>query len=205
MMDPQEQLYGLMSVAEEQQAAVNAAITALVEERKALDTAINGIKSTSGTLQKGTGDAAAKAVRESIGQAPKEAVTALDQARQALDDAAESVRGAGAWLTFKVAAAVAGVGLVLVLAMYGVGRFMMPSEAERQEVRDLRAEKAELEANIADLAKRGGRIKLSTCGPANRLCVQITPKQGSAPVQSDFQGAWVSEDNKSRFVIPLGY
>jgi hypothetical protein len=166
---------------------------------------IDSIKGTSGTLQQATGDAAARAVAESIGQAPKTAVAALNQAVGALDEAAGQVRNAGAWLTFKAAASVAGAGLVMVLAVYVLGRFMLPSEADRQEVERLRSEKAQLEANIADLAKRGGRIKLDHCGPANRLCVEITPAQGEGQGQTDFQGSWVSNDNRHRYVIPRGY
>jgi hypothetical protein len=94
---------------------------------------------------------------------------------------------------------------VMVLAVYVLGRFMLPSEADRQEVERLRSEKAQLEANIADLTKRGGRIKLDRCGPANRVCVEITPAQGEGQGQADFQGSWVSNDNRHRYVIPKGY
>ena len=93
----------------------------------------------------------------------------------------------------------------MVLAVYMLGRFMLPSNAERQEVAQLRVEKAQLEANIANLAKRGGRIKLDRCGPANRLCVEITPAQGDGQGQADFQGSWLSNDNRHRYVIPKGY
>ena len=204
-MDDQDKLGAMFAVMEEQQAAVQSAIAGLAQERKAMGTAIEAIKNTSGTLQKATGDAAARAVMESIGQAPKVAATALNQAAGALDEAAEQVRSAGSWLTFKAAASVAGVGLVMVLAVYALGHFMLPSEADRQEVAQLRAEKAQLEANIANLAKRGGRIKLERCGPANRLCVEITPAQGEGQGQADFQGAWLSNDRRHQYVIPKGY
>lgn len=204
-MDDHDKLGAMFAVMEEQQAAVQSAIAGLAQERKAMAAVIDSIKGTAGTLQKATGDAAAQAVGASIGEAPKAAVTALKQATGALEEAADKVSGAGAWLTFKVAAAVAGVGLVLVLAMYGLGRFMLPGEAERQEVQRLRDEKAQLEANIADLAKRGGKIKLDRCGPANRLCVEITPAQGDGAGQTNFQGSWVSNDNRRQFVIPKGY
>ena len=204
-MDDHDKLGAMFAVMEEQQAAVQSAIAGLAQERKAMAAVIDSIKGTAGTLQKATGDAAAQAVGASIGEAPKAAVMALKQATGALEEAAGKVSGAGAWLTFKVAAVVAGVGLVLVLAMYGLGRFMLPGEAERKEVERLRAEKAELEANITDLAKRGGRIKLDRCGPANRLCVEITTAQGDGQGQTNFQGSWVSNDNRRQFVIPKGY
>jgi len=204
-MDDHDKLGAMFAVMEEQQAAVQAAIAGMAQERKAMAAVIDSIKGTSGTLQQATGDAAARAVVDSIGQAPKTAVAALNQAVGALDEAAGQVRSAGAWLTFKAAASVAGAGLVMVLAVYVLGRFMLPSEADRQEVERLRSEKAQLEANIADLTKRGGRIKLDRCGPANRVCVEITPAQGEGQGQADFQGSWVSNDNRHRYVIPKGY
>jgi hypothetical protein len=205
MMDDQDQLGAMFAVMEEQQAAVQSAIAGLAQERKAMGTAIEAIKNTSGTLQKATGDAAARAVMESIGQAPKVAATALNQAAGALDEAAEQVRSAGSWLTFKAAASVAGVGLVMVLAMYVLGRFMMPSDADRQEVAHLRAEKAELEASIADLAKRGARIKLNTCG--NRLCIEASSNQGKDQAGNPVpMGSWATVDGrKVALVIPRGY
>lgn len=204
-MTDHDKFSAMFAVMEEQQTAVQSAIAGLAQERKAMAAVIDSIKGTAGTLQKATGDAAAQAVGESIGQAPKAAAAALKQATEALEGATSKVRSAGAWLTFKSAASIAGVGLVMVLAVYVLGRSLLPSEADRQEVQRLRAEKAELEANIADLAKRGGRIKLSQCGPANRLCVEITPIQGDGPNQADFQGSWISNDNRHRYVIPKGY
>lgn len=123
----------------------------------------------------------------------------------ALDEAAGQVSSAGAWLTFKAVASVAGARLMMVLVVHTMGCFMLPSEADRQEVEQLRSEKAQLEANIADLAKRSGRIKLDRCGPDNRLCVKITPAQGEGQGQADFQGSRLSNDNRHRYVIPKGY
>jgi hypothetical protein len=37
----------------------------------------------------------------------------------------------------------------------------------------LRTQQAALEASATDLARRGGRIKLNTCGPSRRLCVLV--------------------------------
>ncbi len=204
-MDDHDKLGAMFAVMEEQQAAVQSAIAGLVQERKAMATAIEAIKNTSGALQRATGDAAAHAVVESIGQAPKMATKALNQAAGALKEAAEQVRSAGGWLTFKAAAAVASVGLVMVLAMYVLGRFMMPSDADRQELVQLRAEKAELEANIADLAKRGARIKFNTCG--NRLCIEASSNQGKDQAGNPApMGSWQTVDGrKVALVIPRGY
>ena len=204
-MDDHDKLGAMFAVMEEQQAAVQSAIAGLAQERKAMAAAIDAMKNTSGTIQKATGDAAARAVVESIGQAPKTATTALNQAAGALHEATEQVRSAGAWLTFKVAASVAGAGLVMVLAMYVLGRFMLPSDADWQELAQLRVEKAELEANIADLNKRGAKIKLNTCG--NRLCSEASSNQGKDAAGNPApMGSWETVDGrKVALVIPRGY
>ena len=204
-MDDHDKLGAMFAVMEEQQAAVQAAIAGMAQERKAMAAVIDSIKGTSGTLQQATGDAAARAVVDSIGQAPKTAVAALNQAVGALDEAAGQVRSAGAWLTFKAAASVAGAGLVMVLAVYALGRFMLPSEADRQEVDRLRSEKAQLEANIAELNKRGGKIQLTTCG--GRLCIEASTNQGKDDQGNTLAlGGWTTSDSrKVPLVIPRGY
>jgi hypothetical protein len=202
MMDTNYQLSALFAAALEQQEMAKAAVDALAQERGKLAAAIESIKNASSSLQTATGNAATKAVTETLGKAPRTAVDALGVATEALDDAADRVRDAGACISWKFALVFALAGAAAVTTNYAIGRFTLP---DRAEIESLRAEKADLEANIADLAKRGGRIKLSTCGPANRLCVQITGKQGDAPGQTDYQGAWLSEDNKKRFAIPQGY
>jgi len=204
-MDDHDKLGAMFAVMEEQQAAVQSAIAGLAQERKAMVAVIDAIKGTAGTLQKATGDAAAHAVVESIGKAPKAAATALNQAAGVLDEAASQVHSAGAWLTFKAAAIIAGVGLVMVLTLYVLGRFMLPSDAERQEVAQLRAEKAELEANIADLSKRGGRLKFNTCG--GRVCIEASSNQGKdANGNPASMGSWRTTDGRDvALVIPRGY
>lgn len=201
-MDTQAQLEALFAAALEQQEAAKAAVADLAQERKALAVAVEAIKNASSSLQTATGSAASKAVAESLSQAPKSAVTALNTATCALDEAADKVRNAGAWISWKFALVFAFAGAAAVATNYAIGRFTLP---DRAEIEALRSEKAELEANIANLTTRGGKIKLDKCGPANRLCVEITPAQGAGPGQADFQGSWVSNDNRHRYVIPKGY
>lgn len=204
-MDDHDKLGAMFAVMEEQQAAVQSAIAGLTQERKAMAEAINTLQSTSRTLQKATGDAAAQAVTESLGKGPKVATETLKAATEALEEAAGQVRGAGAWLTFKAAASVAGVGLAMVLAVYVLGRFMLPSEDERQEVGRLRTEKAELEANIAELKRRGGKIQFTTCG--GRLCIEASTNQGKDDQGNPLPlGGWSTTDSrKVPLVIPRGY
>jgi cell division protein FtsB len=197
-----EDLGALYGMALKQQEAATEAINELAKERARLSAAIEELQNSSKSLQKAAGDAAARAVTETLGQAPKTAQTAFDAATGALNVAAGKVRTAGAWLTWQFALVFVLVGTAAVVTNYAIGRFTLP---DRAEIDALRLEKADLEANITNLAKHGGRIKLSTCGPGDRLCVQITTKQGNTPGQTDFQGAWMSMDQKKHFIIPYGY
>lgn len=201
-MDTNEQLSALFAAAIEQQETAKATINDLVEERAKLLATINSIKDAARSLQTAAGDAASKAVEESLGKAPKAATGALKTATEALNDAADKVRNAGAWISWKFALVFVLAGVAAVTTNYVIGRFTLP---DRAEIEALRSEKSELEANIAELSKRGGRIKLERCGPDYRLCVRITPKQGISQGQTDFQGAWTSADANQRFVIPYGY
>ena len=197
-----DDLGALYGMALKQQEAATDAINELVKERAQLSATIEALQNTSKSLQKAAGDAAAKAVTETLAQVPKTAQTAFDAATGALDVAAGKVRTAGAWLTWQFAAVFILVGAAAVATNYAIGRFTLP---DRAEIDALRSEKAELEANIEALTQRGARIKMSTCGPDHRRCIQITPQQGNGLGQANFQGSWTSADNKKHFVIPYGY
>jgi hypothetical protein len=199
MMDTNDQLSALFAAALEQQEAAKAAVADLAQERKALAAAVEAIKNASSSLQTATGNAASKAVTDSLNQAPKSAVTALNTATGALDEATDKVRNAGAWISWKFALVFAFAGAAAVATNYAIGRFTLP---DRAEIEALRSEKAQLEASIANLTKRGGKIKFNTCG--GRLCIEASSNQGeTAP---NWKGAaWHNEQNGAALVIPRGY
>lgn len=198
-MNTNDQLSALFAAALEQQEAAKAAVADLAQERKALAAAVEAIKNASNSLQTATGSAASKAVTESLGQAPKSAVAALNTATGALDEASDKVRNAGAWISWKFALVFALAGAAAVATNYAIGRFTLP---DRAEVAALRSEKAELEANIENLRKRGGKIKFNTCG--GRLCIEASSNQGeTAPKWKG--AAWHNEQNGASLVIPKGY
>jgi cell division protein FtsB len=201
-----DDLGALYGMALKQQEAATDAINELAKERAQLSATIEALQNAARGIQKAAGDAAAKAVTETLDKAPQTAQTAFNAATGALDIAAGKVRNAGAWLTWQFGLVFILTGVAAVATNYALGYFTQSQIADlRLEKVQLRMEKAELEANIADLTKRGGKIKLYACGPENRLCVRITSKQGDAPMQSDFQGSWLSADGRQRFVIPHGY
>jgi hypothetical protein len=75
--------------------------------------------------------------------------------------------------------------------------FYLPSKSEMES---LRAERAKLQASIEDLAKRGARIKIDSCG--GRLCVAVDTDQGQSYV--DWRGASHATDGEP-LAIPKGY
>jgi len=201
-MTPEEHLAGLFGVAEDQQKAAQEILGDLVRERAKLTAAIEAIKDASSDLQTTTGSAASKAVTETLAKAPQAAVATLNTATEALETAAGKVTAAGAWISWKFTLVFVLAGTAAVATNYAIGRFTLP---DRAEIEALRSEKVELEANLEDLHKRGGRIKLYKCGPEDRLCIRITSKQGVAPSQTNLPGAWDNSEGTQSFVIPHGY
>jgi hypothetical protein len=63
----------------------------------------------------------------------------------------------------------------------------------REELKALRAERAQLQGAIDELAQRGGRADFKTCGVGNaHLCVRVEPRLGRFG------------DDKDYFVITIG-
>lgn len=197
-----DDLSGLYAAALAQQDAASGAINDLAKEREQLSAAIEALQNTARSLQKATGDAAAKAVTETLGQAPKTAQAAFNAAAGALDAAAGKVRTAGAWLTWQFAVVFILVGSAAVATNYAIGRFTLP---DRAEIDALRSEKAELEASIADLSKRGGKLKFNTCG--GRVCIEASSNQGKdVNGNPASMGSWRTTDGRDvALVIPRGY
>jgi hypothetical protein len=208
-MTPEDQLNALFGHAIEQQEAAKTAIADMVKERAQLNNTIEALKNTAGGLQKAAGDAAGSAVKATLGQAPKDAQTALNAAVAALDIAAGKVTSAGAWLTWQFALVFILTGAAAVGTSYAIGRFTLPDRAEvearRAELDVIRSEKLALEANIADLHKRGAKIKTALCG--GRLCIEASPNQGTDDAGNPYpMGSWLTTDGrKVPLIIPRGY
>jgi len=197
-MDPQEQLFGLIEAAETQQKAATAAIAAMAKERRELAATVEAIKNAAGTLQNGLQEAASRGVKDSLNQSLESAEKVCNRAARVLDEAAGKVRDAGAWVSFKTAAAVGLAGVLTIGAVYGIGRYMVSSTLA--DVEALRAEKVELQANVDDLARRGGRAKLTTCG--SRLCIEVSSNQGEG--YEAWNAPWKSK-NGTNLVVLKGY
>lgn len=197
-MDLQEQLFGLIEAAETQQKAAAAAIAAMAKERRELLAAVEAIKDAAGTLHYGLQDAAGRAVRDSLNQSLENAEKVANRAANVLQATTDQVREAGTWVSFKIAAAVGLAGALTIGAVYGIGRYMVASTLA--DLQDIQAQKAELQANVDDLARRGGRARLNTCG--GRLCIEASSNQGEG--YETWNSPWKARNGTS-LVILRGY
>jgi cell division protein FtsB len=197
-----DQLSMLYAAALEQQAAAAVTIADLAKEREQLNATIEALQNISVGLQKAVGSAATTAVKETLIQSPKAAQNVINAATEALNEAAGKVTAAGAWITWQFALVFILTGAAAVLTNYDIGLFTLPDRAEFDA---LRSEKAELEASIADLNKRGAKIKINTCD--GRICIEASTNQGKDAAGNPApMGSWLTTDGrKVPLVIPRGY
>jgi hypothetical protein len=222
-MDAQQQIFGLMSVAEEQQKAVQAAIDGLTAERAALAKERAALTQVAGevrraaaeavpAMQRAAGEAVAASMRQSIsgasdaaakalGEAAKPVIDGLSGVVQAASDTEGSMRNAGAWFAWKwVAVAAGGLVGVCLVAYASLAWQLHQVSSLRSEKAELAADVTQMQANVSALEKRGGRIVMNTCG--GRLCIKASTNQG---VGVGWVGGNWGEKGGDQFVIPMGY
>jgi hypothetical protein len=225
MDDMQQQLFGLMTVADEHQAAVAAAIKSLAEERlalakerAALSQAAASLSATASAalpaIQKAAGEAVGASVRQSLVGASEVAAKALGEAVkpvlgrlagvvQAASDAEGSLKNAGQWFAWKwVVLAVGGLAGVCLVAYASLAWQMHQVKSLGDEKAELVADVAQLQANVSALEKKGGRIVMTTC--AGRLCIEASSNQGQGSEQWK-GGSWSNKETGVQLVIPKGY
>ena len=220
----QQQLFGLMAVAEEQQKAVQAALQGLTEETAALAkeraavtraaasvaTVASDVKRAAAdaipAMQRAAGEAVGASVRRSLADASEVAAKALGEAAkpvlaslsgvvQAASEVEGSMRSAGAWFAWKwVAVAAGGLAGVCLVTYAALWWQMYEFTSVSDQKAALEIEVTQLRANVAALAKKGGRVVMRTCG--GRLCIEADPDQDKG---------WVNKDTGVGLVIPKGY
>ena len=180
-MDIQQQLFGLIAVAEEQQAKAQAAVDALAAERRQLDKSIT---------------AASTRLESSVRDACEEARIGSYAVVQGITSKITSV----AW---RIAVAVIVAVIVVAWLTVWYQRDQIDSMAKRRTA--LIADIAEMELQVERLEKKGGRIVIDWCndGGKSRLCIPISTDQGLG--QPRVNGVYVSQDKSTSFVIPKGY
>lgn len=224
-MDAQQQLFGLMAVAEEHQKAVKAALdgltaerAALAKERAAVAQAAASVAGVADEVRKAAAEAVGASVRQSLAGASDAAAKALSEASRpivgqlsgvvkAAGEAEGKLSGAVAafgwrWAMLAGGAAAGGIVAVLLAAWLAVWWQRHQVESLSEQKAALLGEVAQLQANVAALEKRGGRIVLNSCG--GRLCVEASSNQGEG--SEKWKGAvWSNKENGVQLVIPRGY
>jgi hypothetical protein len=103
-----------------------------------------------------------------------------------------------------------GMAATVLVAVVGVQQLKSQQAEVQRQQEQLQAQKiafseemARMQASVAFLEKKGGRIRLDKCGPEGRLCFEVAADQGIG--RNNFKGPWFNSDNQKSFVIPKGY
>jgi len=202
----EQELFGLMAVAQEQQQAVSEALKNLEDRQVAL----NAVIARAGTaveemnkaghasaliIEKATRIAVEKAVQAALANVQQQtqstlsdsvtpAVKALQGVTARAEHAEESLHQAASAISWKWAAIWGVTSCVLLASIVALSMLLVPSPNEI----------AALRANVAALESRGGKINLTTCG--KRLCAEIDVKANKST------GGW-GEDGD--YMILKGY
>ena len=181
----EQELFGLMAVAQEQQKAAVVAIERLEAQRAGLEHTVEQAraavrememagKASALIIEKATRIAVSEAVSgalvavrdetaKTLGGSVKPAVSALDGATARAQQAEQRLNQAAASFSWQWGALWAGTAALLLLVVLGVVLLVVPSQ---KEIAALRAEVDYLEA-------KGGKAVVTTCGPKKRLCAEI--------------------------------
>lgn len=204
----EQELFGLMAVAQEQQQAATLILKRLeaqqaeltqtiVKARSAVDemnkaghaSALIIGKSTQITVEKAVQDAlenVQQQTRSALVDSVKPAVKALHDVTARAEQVKESLHQAYISLSWKWTAIWAAIGCAMLACVVGLSMLLVPTP---KEIADLRA-------NVADLEAQGGKVQLSTCGDQKRLCARIDPE-----AEKDLQWG----QNGQRWMILQGY
>jgi len=177
-------LYGLMEIAEGQQAAVQAALEGLAAERAALAREREALARQVQAVEGGARAAVRAAVADSLaGAATGPLMSRLAGVAEQAGQADAALRDVVAWASWRLLgwmiAAMAG----LVLGGWLASTLVLWWDtgaigAARVEKRQLQLDVAELRASRDEWVKTGAVAKLIRCNPGNRPCVRVDERAG---------------------------
>lgn len=181
----EQELFGLMAVAQEQQQAAVVAIERLEAQRAGLAQTVEQARAavremeTAGKasaliIEKATRLAVSEAVSgalvavrdetaQTLGGSVKPAVNALEGVTGRAEQAEQRLSQAAASFSWQWGALWAGTAALLLAVVLGIVLLVVPSPAEI----------AALRAEVANLEARGGKATLTVCGDKKRLCAEI--------------------------------
>ena len=206
-------LYGLMEVAEQQQAVVQAALEKFTAERAAWERERERLAREVRELQLTTQRTVRAAVKESLAGAATEGVAAVQAAAKPLlgrltavtesaGQAEAALRKMVLWASGRLLRrTVLAIAMVILLGWLAnmavlwwdagaIGRLQARKVQLEADVPELQARKAQLEAAVAALqvnrdswVRQGMLGKLERCGPTLRPCVRVDEKTGKFVTQ----------------------
>ena len=202
--DPlEERLFGLIEIAEQQQAAAQAALEGLAAERVALKLEREQLAQERRALELGTQAAVRLAVEESLGRAAGigvEAVQAaarpllgrLDRVADGAGQAEAALRRVVLWASWRLlgwgVASIAALVLLWWLASSAVLWWDAGAIGSAQvQKAQLEAEIAGLKANQDEWVKAGMLGKLEHCGTNNRPCIRVDESAGPFGEHGDYR------------------
>lgn len=196
MSEAEDRLYGLMEIAERQQAVVQAALDGLTAERAALERERRELAREVAALVQGTRKAVHSAVSESLAGAASKGVEAVGKATEPLlDKLADVTAGAGEaeaalqrvvqWASWRLLGWI--MALIAALVLFG----WLSSTAlvwwDSGRINTLQDQIATLQANHRAWVKRGMLGALSVCGPDRRPCVRVNESAGAFGKHADYR------------------
>jgi prefoldin subunit 5 len=222
-MDTQQKLGVLLNTTERQSETTKQLLNALTAQIDALSAASKATQRAASTFEESARNATpviekavSVAVKESLEVASYNAVHALEVASKPVLDKLSGVVDAATeaettlkravasfgwkWMLLAFSAAAGGIVAVLLVGWLSIGWQRGQIDALSEQKTALESDIAELQANVAALNKKGGRIKLSECG--GRLCIEASTNQGKD--MADWHGPWKSAQGVP-LVIPRGY
>jgi len=199
----EDRLYGLVEVADRQQAAVQAALEGLAAERAALAREREAFARQVQALQSGVQGAARAAVAEGLAGAAVEGVAAvqaatgpllsrLDRVAEQAGQADAAMRGVVAWASWRLLGWMTVAVALLVLLGWLASTLVLwwdtgAIAAARVEKRQLQMEVAEMQASRDEWVKAGFLAKLEWCGPKARPCIRVDESAGGFGDRGDFR------------------
>jgi len=203
MSETEDRLYGLMEIAERQQAAVQAALEGLAAERAALERERGKLARGVQDLALGTRAAVRSAVTESLSGAASEGVEAVQAATQPLlgklagvmeraGQAEAALRGVVLWASWRLLGWMVAVVAALVLVGWLASTVVLwwdtgAIAAAQARKAALAAEVAQMQVNRDEWAKAGMLGKLERCGPKARPCIRVDEGAGGFGDHADYR------------------
>jgi len=196
-------LYGLMEIAEGQQAAVQAALEGLAAERAALRREREALARPVQAVEGSARAAVRAAVADSLAGAATEGVAAVQAATWPLLDrvagvtaeagqAEAALRSVVLWASWRLLGWIAAMGAMTVLLGWLMSSGMLwwntsAIGAVQERKAELQAEVVELKANRDALVKAGMLGKLERRGPKARPCIRVDESVGGFGNRDDFR------------------